>query len=191
MLDTEGVCDDPEGRCDDHAYRLAVYQAGHALVARALGHRIMTVRLLPRPPITITDKSFLHNNWDSFMDMLEARVIELFGGQMAEHMICGSHTCCTGDISRIDELTRLLAGLNEDTDYEDVFFHLEEVAQNIFTDSRTIDALLPLAEFLYEKELATEYEIPGEELDAIIDQYVDPIPQNNSRFSKLFKMISK
>ncbi|GAB6052932.1 hypothetical protein JCM17960_17520 [Magnetospira thiophila] len=193
MLNTEGGREASEKNCADASYRLAVYQAGHALVARGLGHRILSVRLLPRPPITITDKSFLHNNWDSFMDMLEARVIELFGGQMAEHMVCGSHTCCTGDISRIDELTRLLSGLNEGQDYEEVFFHLEEVAQNIFADSRIREALLPLAAFLYEKELAGEYEIDGAQLDNIIDQYVTPLPKSKkmTRFAKFINLISQ
>ncbi len=197
MLETRGTHDVVEedipdvslDRCADAAYRLAVYQAGNALVARALGHRIIEVRLLPRPPQTITDKIFIHNNWDSFIDILEARVVELFGGQLAERMLCGSHTCCEGDISRIDELTRLIAGLSNDTEYEDVFFHLEDVAEKIFGDSRVIAALTPLADVLYEHELRDEYEIPGPEIEAIIDRFIPPVPKRKNRFKSLFGLL--
>lgn len=181
MLDVDGTGDTGGDRLNDPAYRLAVYQAGHALVARALGLKILAVKLLPRPPITITDKAFIHNNWDSFVDMLEARVVELFGGQMAELQVCGSHTCCTGDISRIDELTRLLAGLSYGTEYEDVFFHLEDVATRIFENKNVQAAIPPLAELLYAKEVAGEYEIPGEEIDAVIDGYLTPLPSKRKR----------
>ncbi len=199
MLETRGANEVVEDeipdvsldRCAEAAYRLAVYQAGNALVARALGLRIIEVRLLPRPPQTITDKIFIHNNWDSFADVLETRVVELFGGQLAERMLCGSHTCCEGDISRIDELTRLLAGLSNDTDYEDVFFHLEDVAERIFRDQRVIDALPVLADVLYDHELRNEYEIPGPEIEAIIDRFLPPVRKRKRGLGSFFGLLRR
>lgn len=175
------VCAKPLGRCSDEAYRLAVYQSGHALVARALGHRIIQIRMLPRPPITITDKTFVGNNWDSFMEVLEKRVIELFGGQIAEEIICDATHCCTGDIHRIDELTRLLAGLMDIPDHEEIFFRFEKVAQDIFEKEEYRALITPLSEFLFAKEEKGEYEIPGIEVEAVINRHLGPLQANQKK----------
>ena len=103
---SETTAQSPEGQCADLAFRLAVYEAGHALTARALGLKIMSVRMLPRPPVLISDKAFANNDWESFIEMLEIRVIELFGGQIAEETACACNTCGIGDIARVDELSR-------------------------------------------------------------------------------------
>ncbi|MCK4713474.1 MAG: hypothetical protein KAT26_11405, partial [Marinosulfonomonas sp.] len=94
----------PEGKCSDLAFRLAVYEAGHALTARALGLKILSVRMLPHSPVLISDKTFTNNDWGSFIETLEIRVIELFGGQIAEETACSCNTCGIGDIARVDEL---------------------------------------------------------------------------------------
>lgn len=97
--------------CSDLVFRLSVYEAGHALVAWSLGHTIVAVRMLPRPAVTETEKTFVSNNWKSFYDVLEFRAMELFGGQITEELTCGGTTFFTGDIPRIDEISRILSGL--------------------------------------------------------------------------------
>ena len=168
------ICAKPDGRCVDEAYRLAVYQSGHALVARALGHRIIQIRMLPRPPVTVTDKTFIGNDWNSFTEVLEKRVIELFGGQIAEEIICQATHCCTGDIHRIDELTRLIAGLMDIPDHEEIFFRFEKIGKDIFEDEAIRAVIEPLSDFLFAKEEAGEYEIPGHEVEEVINRYLPP-----------------
>ncbi len=168
---TEPVCPVPEGRCAEQAFRLAVYEAGHALTARALGLRVVSVQMLPRPPVLKSDKSF-SGNWDSFIEMLEIRIIELFGGQIAEEFACNSATCCGGDVARIDELTRLVAGLGGNKDHEQVWDDLEDMATQIFADEKTQAAIMPLAEFLYAEVLDGAEVVDGEKVEAMLDQYV-------------------
>ena len=66
-------------RCKDEGFRQAVYQAGHALSARALGLKLISFKVLPRPPILVSDKTFSSFDWVSFIEMLEIRIIELMG----------------------------------------------------------------------------------------------------------------
>lgn len=173
---TEPICPVPEGRCAEQAFRLAVYEAGHALTARALGLRVVSVRMLPRPPILKSDKTF-SGNWESFIEMLEIRIIELFGGQIAEEFACQSATCCGGDVARIDELTRLVAGLAGGKDHEQVWDDLEEVATKIFADPKVQEAIMPLAEFLYERVLAGQEVVEGEAVEEMLDKYVPLTPK--------------
>ena len=173
---TEPTCAVPEGRCAEQAFRLAVYEAGHALTARALGLRIVSVRMLPRPPVLISDKAF-GNDWASFIETLEIRIIELFGGQIAEEFACASATCCGGDVARIDELTRLVAGLGDEKDHEVVWDNLEEVAQGVFADQRNQDAIIPLAEFLYQRVLDGQEIVSGKDVETILDEYVPFAPK--------------
>jgi len=169
---------DLEDKITDPVYRLCVYEAGHALVARALDKRILHVRMLPRPPETVTDKVFRSNDWGSFYAVLEERVLELFGGQLAEDIVCGSTTCCAGDISRIDELTRIMAGLGGDEDHEEIYFRLEEQAAEILSDARFRDAIVPLADYLFDCDSAGELEIAGAAIEDLIDCFA-PRPQGN------------
>ena len=159
-------------KCSDPLYRLSIYEAGHALVAWALDQKIMFIRMLPRPCITVTEKAFVANSWESFCGILEYRVMELFGGQIAEDIMCKATTCCTGDIPRIDEICRILGGLYEEEDHEDIFFRLEEGTNAIFADQRYRDAILPLADLLYSRETAGDLEIEGEAVEKVISQYV-------------------
>lgn len=162
-------------KCSDPLYRLSIYEAGHALVAWALGQKIHYIRMLPRPCITVTDKAFVGNNWQSFCDVLEFRVMELFGGQIAEEMLCTATTCCSGDIPRIDEVCRLLGGLYEEEDHEDIFFRLEERTQEIFSDQRYRDAILPVADLLFTHETNGELEIEGKIVEQVIAQYIPKV----------------
>ncbi len=175
-MTTNTVCTPPGGRCAEQEYRLSVYEAGHALAARALKLRILSVRILPRPPVLVSDKTFEGNNWESFIRTLETRVIELFSGQIAEELVCNASNCCSGDVTRIDELTRLIAGLNDEDEVETVWFGLEEIAEEIFADPKFRAAIEPVAEFLYERFTNGEEEIDGRELDAELDKYVPPLP---------------
>ncbi len=175
---TEPVCPVPEGRCAEQAFRLAVYEAGHALTARALGLRIVSVRMLPRPPVLVSDKAF-GGDWASFIETLEIRIIELFGGQIAEELACSSATCCSGDVARIDELTRLVAGLGDEKDHEVVWDNLEDVAQKIFAEQKNQDAVIPLAEFLYQRVLDGEEIVDGEAVEFELDKYVPFAPKKN------------
>ncbi len=174
------ICEAPEGRCKDQEYRLAVYEAGHALTARALGLKILRVKILPRPPVLESDKSFRGNDWGSFVKTLENRVIELFGGLIAEEMICNTNSCCSGDVTRIDELVRLIAGLNGVEDPDDVWYHLDDVAQDIFADQAYRDAILPLSEFLYKSLLDGVEAVDGVELSAELDKHVPELPKKRS-----------
>ncbi len=177
---SEVACSIPEGRCADQIYRLSVYEAGHALTARALGLRVVSVRILPRPPVLISDKAFAQNNWESFIEMLEIRIIELFGGQIAEEHACESNTCCSGDIARIDELSRLIAGLVGESDPEEIYFSLEAVAAKIFDKPEFMNAILPLAEFLHDRVKAGNEEIKGQDVEAEMDKLVPPLPKEES-----------
>ena len=67
-----------ERHCDDLAYRLAVYEAGHALTARALGLSILRIAMLPRPPMMESDKVMRGSMLSALTGVLENRVIELF-----------------------------------------------------------------------------------------------------------------
>lgn len=170
-------CPLPAGRCADQAFRLAVYEAGHALTARALGLRVLSVRMLPRPPVLISDKTFVNNNWSSFTDTLENRIIELFGGQIAEEHACASNTCCSGDVARIDELARLVAGLDGERESDDIYFDLEDVAKEIFADPRFRDAIVPVAGFLHDRVQNGYSVIDGGDVEAELDKHVPPLPK--------------
>lgn len=161
-----------ESLCDDHVFRLSIYEAGHALTARALGLKIVSVRMLPRPPVMVSDKAFATNNWGAFIETLEIRVIELFGGQIAEETACKSNSCCSGDMTRIDELCRLISGLDGETDHETVMFGLEDDARKIFAEDRYREAIIPIARFLHQKTTDGYSEISGEDIEAELDKYV-------------------
>lgn len=177
----------PEMDCSDLLYRLSVYEAGHALVAWALGHEIVSVRMLPRPTETLTEKKFIANNWQSFCDVLEYRTMELFGGQIAEDFVCSATTCCSGDISRIDEITRILAGLTEQ-DHEDIFFRLEDETKAIFADERYRAAIEPVAELLFQREVDGQSVVPGADIQAIIKQFVPRADKPKTPGFGLFKL---
>lgn len=162
----------PEAPCNDHVFRLSIYEAGHALTARALGLHILSVRMLPRPPVMVSDKAFSNNDWGAFIETLEIRVIELFGGQIAEETACLSNSCCSGDMTRIDELCRLISGLDGETDHETIMFGLEDDARKIFADDAYRDAILPIAQFLHQKTTDGYSEIVGKDLEKELDKYV-------------------
>ena len=166
-------------RCSDHTFRLSVYEAGHALTARALGLKLLSVRLLPRPPVLISDKAFATDKWDAFIETLECRIIELFGGQIAEEYACESNTCCSGDIARIDELSRLVSGLKGADDYETVMFDLEDAAREIFTNPLYRDAITPVAEFLHRRMNEGREIVDGDDVEAEIDKYIPAAPPPN------------
>ncbi|MCB2100432.1 MAG: hypothetical protein KDE22_06160 [Rhodobacterales bacterium] len=171
---------DLEDKVTDPVYRLCVYEAGHALVARALGKKILRVRMLPRPPETVTDKVFRSNDWGSFYAVLEERALELFGGQLAEDIVCGSATCCAGDISRIDELTRIMAGLGDGNEgAEDIYFRLEAQADAIFREPPYQEAIIPLADYLFDCDSAGKLEIAGPAIEDLIDCFA-PRPEPDS-----------
>ena len=177
----EEVCPLPRGRCADLSYRLAVYEAGHALTARAMGHEVLAVTMLPRPPLMESDKILRGNTLNSLIDVLENRCIELFGGQIAEQHACGTNSCCSGDVARIDELCRLIAGIDGKRDHETIWFELEEIAEKVFADERTHDAILPLAEFLYAEVEAGRPAVPGNLVEAKLDELVAPRAGKGSR----------
>lgn len=181
---------DVTDRCSDPFYRLAFYEAGHALVARALGQKILNVHMLPRPPITVTEKLIVGNSWQAFCSVLELRVMELFGGQIAEQTMCGATTCCSGDISRIDELCRILNGFYEEEDYEDIFFRLEDQTQAIFADPRYREAIVPIADLLFERENAGDIQIAGEDVERVIDRFVPRSAPKPKGVLGLFKRIT-
>lgn len=165
--------------CEDPTFRLCVYQSGHIITAYLLSQRILSVCMLPRPPMTITDKAFTNNSWGSFVDILETRVLELFGGQIAENTICGNTSCCSGDIARIDEITRILEALysEDDLDAEDILFELEDRAEALFAPDEVRAAILPMAEFLRAQDDMDVLEIDGDAVLKIIEQYIPRPPQ--------------
>ncbi len=160
----------PEPRCEDFAFRLAIYEAGHALTARALGLKVLSVKMLPRPPILESDKVLRGNSLRALQEVLETRCIELFGGQIAEHDFCKSSTAFSGDVARIDELTRLIAGLEGKRSAEDIWFEAEDVALEIFGDDKYRNAVLPVAQFLHDEVEKGHNVIPGEQVDAFMDR---------------------
>lgn len=177
-------------RCGDDTFRLSVYEAGHTITAYLLRQKIVSVRMLPRPPMTIAEKKFISHSWDSFMDILENRALELFGGQIAEETICGSTSCCAGDISRIDEISRILAGLSveDEVDSEEILFELEDRAKEMFAPDYVREAILPVAEFLYEQEMDGHMEVKGRSVTKIIEQYIPQPPEEKRGLLKLLKL---
>ena len=177
-------------KCSDDTFRLSVYEAGHTITAYLLNQKIVTVRMLPRPPMTIAEKKFVSHSWDSFMDILENRALELFGGQIAEQMVCGSTACCSGDISRIDEISRILAGLSveDDVDSEEILFELEDRAQAMFAPDHVRAAIVPVAEYLYEQEEAGHMEVGGKAVTKIIAQYIPSPPKEKGGLLKMLKL---
>jgi len=163
--------------CTQQAFRLAVYEAGQALSARYLGLRILSVRMLPRPPVLTSDKVFKGNDWLSFIRTLEIRIIELFGGQFSEEYVCSSHSCCNGDIARIDELTRMISGLENQQDPEQIWFELEDISRGIFTDPAYQNAIFPIANFLHQHIESGCEIIDGPAIETKLDQYVPRPPK--------------
>lgn len=177
-MNINSPCPLPTGRCADHEFRIAIYEAGHALTARALELKIISVRMFPRPPMMVSDKTFSGNRISGLVQMLENRVIELFGGQFAETIVCSSSSCCSGDVSRIDELTRLIAGLKGIEDSDMLWFELEDIAESIFKDERYSDAIIPMAEFLHQRVVDGWDVIDGEDIEAELDKYVPAAPKS-------------
>jgi hypothetical protein len=177
----ENYCPIPGGRCADLGYRLAVYEAGHALTARAMGFAILSITMLPRPPVMESDKVLRGNTLHSLSAVLENRCIELFGGQIAEQHACASASCCSGDVARIDELTRLISGIEGDRSPEEIWFALEDVAEQVFSEKRIRDAILPLAEFLHSEVEAGRPVVPGDAVEAMLDELVGPRPERQRR----------
>lgn len=184
MLDEQNITE-PSSLCDDPVFRLSIYEAGHALTARAMGLKIVSVRMLPRPPVLVSDKTFAHNDWGAFIETLEIRVIELFGGQIAEETACKSNSCCSGDMTRIDELCRLISGLDGEVDHETVMFGLEDDARKIFAEEKYRDAILPIARFLHQKTTDGYSEVSGDDIETELDKYI-PRPEPASWFKRTF-----
>jgi len=170
-----------ERRCDDLAYRLAVYEAGHALSARALGLSILNITMLPRPPVMASDKVMRGSLLSALTSVLESRCIELFGGQIAEHHACHSATVFSGDVARIDELCRLISGIEGRRTVEEVWFELEDVAEAVFADDAIRAAILPLADFLFNEVEAGRPVVPGEKVEELLDGLVGPRAGKGSR----------
>ncbi len=177
-------------RCKDESFRQAVYQAGHALSARALGLKLISFKVLPRPPILVSDKTFSGFDWVSFIEMLEIRIIELMGGRMAEMYVCKSHESFTGDVSRIDELTRLVAGLDDNRDPDEVWFDLEDIAEKIFAQQDYLDAIIPMAEFFYQEVKIGHEEIQGTDIESELDKYV-PLAAKENWVKRVFSFGGK
>ncbi len=169
-----------EKKCQDITFRLSVYEAGHAIAAYLLDQKIVSIQMLPRPPMMVAEKAFRSHNWDSFTETLENRVIELFGGQIAERLVCGASSCCTGDISRIDEITRILEALygEDDLDSEDILFELEDRTEAMMAPQEVHDAILPVAEFLYAEEEAGKPEVDGRDITEILERII-PRPEKS------------
>lgn len=183
----QDVCPLPKGRCADLGYRLAVYEAGHALTARAMGFSILGITMLPRPPVMESDKVLVGNGLGALSKVLENRCIELFGGQIAEEHACGTNSCCSGDVARIDELCRLISGIEGDRSPEDIWFETEDVAIEIFSDERRREAILPLAEFLHSEVEAGRPKVSGDRVEALLDDLVGPRKtRKKNRLSSLF-----
>ena len=175
----------PKGKCAEQVYRLAVYEAGHALIARALNLRILSVRMLPRPPVLISEKAFSSHNWESLLETLEIRVMELFGGQIAEEITCKSNTCCSGDVARIDELARLIAGIGDERSPDEIWFDLEDAAREIFAQKGCSDAIIPIADFLYERMTTGRELVDGKDLEALMAEIL-PQPVKPGRLKGVF-----
>ncbi len=176
--------------CQDEGFRQAVYQAGHALSARALGLKLISFKVLPRPPILVSDKTFSGFDWISFIEMLEIRIIELMGGQIAELYVCKSHESFAGDVSRIDELTRLVSGLDDDRDPDEVWFDLEDIAEKIFAQQAYLDAIIPMAEFFYQEVKLGREEIQGSDIEAELDKHV-PVASKENWVKRVFSFGGK
>lgn len=173
--------------CDDLGYRLAVYEAGHALSARALGLTILSVTMLPRPPVMASDKILRGNTLHALTSVLENRCVELFGGQIAEQHTCASGTAFSGDVARIDELCRLISGIDGQRTPEEVWFDLEDVADGVFADEKVKAAILPLAEFFYSEVEAGRPVVPGDKVEAYLDTLLGAREKRGkSRLSGLF-----
>ena len=182
----EPVCPISNGLCADESFRLAIYESGHALTALALGIQIIHVRMRPRPPGLASDKTISGNTIGALLETLENRVIELFGGQIAEEHVCGTNSCCSGDVARIDELCNLIAGISGEGDKDTIWFDLEDKALDIFKAQAYRDAVLPIAEFLHGQVEGGATEIDGKLIDAELDKYLPPLQKKSGLGGFLF-----
>lgn len=185
-MNMETSCPIPTGACADESFRLAIYEAGHALTARALGIEIIYVRMRPRPPVLASDKTISGNTIGALLETLENRVVELFGGQIAEEHVCGTNSCCSGDVARIDELCNLISGISGSGDKDTVWFDLEDKALEIFANQHYRDAVLPIAQFLHDQVENGATEINGKLIDAELDKYLPPLQKKKRLGGFLF-----
>jgi len=186
-MNMETSCPLPTGDCADESFRLAIYESGHALTARALGIEIIHVRMRPRPPVLASDKTISGNSIGALLETLENRVIELFGGQIAEEHVCDTNSCCSGDVARIDELCNLIAGLSGSGDKDALWFELEDKALEIFADQRYRDAVLPIARFLHGQVENGAAEIDGKLIETELDKYLPRQKKKKGLGSFLFR----
>lgn len=185
-MNIENTCPAQNGLCADESFRLAIYESGHALTARALGIHIIYVRMRPRPPVLASDKTISGNTIGALLETLENRVIELFGGQIAEEHVCNTNSCCSGDVARIDELCNLIAGISGQGDKDSIWFELEDKALDIFKDQAYRDAVLPIAKFLHAQVERGSTEIDGKLIDAELDKYLPPLQKKRGLGGFLF-----
>ncbi len=174
--------------CNDPAFRVSVYQAGHAITAHLLAQKILYIQMLPHPPMTVCEKPFTSYNWNAYVEILEIRVLELFGGQSAENIVCASASCSSGDSSRIDEITRILETLYNEDDLraQDILFDLKDRALEMFAPKPVRDAIVPVAEFLFAQERDGYIKIGGKVLTDTIAKF---IPQPVHKRRSLLKLL--
>lgn len=145
--------------------------------------------MLPHPPMMVCEKPFANYSWNAHVETLENRILELLGGQSAEAIACGSASCCSGDRSRIDEITRILETLyaEDDLGAQDILFDLKDRAQEMFAPKPVRDAIVPVAEFLFDQERDGYMKIDGKALTATIAKFIPQPIQKRRSLLKLLK----
>ena len=138
-----------------------------------MGFEVLAVTMLPRPPVMESDK-ILHGNSLQLADRgcWKTAASSCSAARSPKQHACGTNSCCSGDVARIDELTRLIAGIDGKRSHEDILFELEDVAIDIFKPQAVRDAVVPIAEFLYSQVEAGHQVIPGSRIEKIMDDLV-------------------
>lgn len=80
------------------------------------------------------------------------------------------------DIARIDELSRLVSGLRGAVDAETVMFDLEDAAREIFAEPMYRDAIIPVADYLFQCVGQGREIIDGHDVEAEISKYIAATP---------------
>ncbi len=109
-----------------------------------------------------SDKTISGNGIDGLLKTLENRVVELFGGQIAEDHVCGTN------------------------DKDDVWFELEDTALEIFKNQAYRDAILPIATFLNDQVEAGATEINGALIDAELNKHLPDAPKKKTGLGGFF-----
>ena len=155
-----------EEQSDELRRRIAVHEAGHAIVSILLdSHRKITTVSINADAGSM-GKAIMENTGDSITEsMIKANLATLFGGRNAERIVFGEHsTGCVADYKEAKQLASRMVndlamgeiGVSSETDF---LVEADRKATEILSAHK--EELMKIAELLFEKGTLTGKEIRG------------------------------